>query len=221
MIVSVASMHGMEDINSWSMTVGNTKINLTKGNMLDYYVDGIKKVDCIVVDKYVSRKNNSNELAQNCFLQKNKNNILEVGGPHVQVSIYGDVFYERFNPQHNLYRANLFSRYGVPHSRDEVVAEALKDLKVCYKDVLIKAAQKRKENLATSIALSAPSIGSYKVHFENNHDLENKAALCTIEIILDCIKNNPGSYNCIELFVKEYFEFDLYKWLLEKSAAEK
>jgi hypothetical protein len=43
---------GMEKEKHWSITFGNTTINLNKENMFDIYVDAEKKVDIIVIGQY-------------------------------------------------------------------------------------------------------------------------------------------------------------------------
>lgn len=210
-----ACMQAMENKNHWSIIVGTTKINLTKGNVLDTK----KKVDFIVVDKCSEPKmDDRNQIARGQFLLNNKHNILEVGVPHVSISMYGDVFYERFIPEYKLYNAKIWSSH-----HNQAVAEALKDLSMRYEAVFSKAVQEKKEKLAQSIALQTPSIGSYTSDLDckNNRDLENKAGQRTIRTILKFLEGNPGSFDCIELFVEEDFEFALYKELLEKSVTEK
>jgi len=209
MVVSVGCIQAMENVdsNAWSITVGTTKINLNKGNVLDTK----NKVDCIVMDKYSKPKmDDHNQVARGQFLLNNKHNILEVSVPHISISLYGDVFYERYKPKYELYNAKIWSSY-----RNQVVVEALRDLELCYMEAF-KTAQEKKEKLAKSIALQTPSIGSYTSHRDckNNRDLENKAAMCIITHILWFIDKNHEVYNCVELFVEEDFEFGLYKELL-------
>jgi hypothetical protein len=188
--------------NQWNVTVKNTKINLYKANILESG-DG-NKADVIVV-KYGKIDEH--------FLLNNKNKLVTVNGPEVSVSPYLDVFYERSKP-YKLYHAKLF-RKDAPYSVDEVVAEALKDLKLCYTDIFTQAVQERNEKIAKSIALPALCIGSYKSHFPNNCDLENKAMQCTITTMLEFIKNHPNAYDSIELFVEGDFEFNVCRKLLE------
>jgi hypothetical protein len=208
-----ACIQAMEEKeNSLNITVYGTSFNLNKGNMFDAYSDGKKKADFIVVEEYAKqRKNGPDGLARRDFPQNNDYNILEVTESRVGVSIYGDVFYERYKP-YKLYRW-----------KDEAVEEALKDLKLCYKEVLAKAVQVKKEKLAKSIVLPALGIGlCTSLPFQqNNYYLENEAAQATITAIFEFLKNNPGSYDRIELFIEEDFKFDLYKEFLAKILSKK
>ncbi len=214
-MLSAACIQGMENEKNWSITVGNTKINLYQGNILDSN-DG-KKADVIVVKKYEKPKETDpNQLARNRFLLINKDKLVEVKAPYVSVSTSLDVFYERYTPGYKLYHAKLFNRDG-SHSVDEVVGEALKDLNLCYTDVFTKAILEKNEKVARSIALPALTVGSYKSHFPDSNNLESKAAQRTITTILEFIKNSPNAYDRIELFVEKQSEFALYKELLEKK----
>jgi hypothetical protein len=210
LVACAINAYGMEKENSLDITVYGTSFNLNKGNMFDAYSDGKKKVDFIVVEESAKQRNNGPDgLARRDF---HYNICLEVTGARVGISPYGDVFYERYKPEYKLYRW-----------RDEAVEEALKDLKLCYKEVLAKAVQEKKEKLAKSIVLPALGIGSYTpLPFQqHNYDLENKAAEATITAIFEFLKNNPGSYDSIELFVEEDFKFDLYKEFLAKIFSKK
>ncbi len=209
-----ACMQGMEKEvqNSWSITVGKTRINLNKGNILDSG-DG-NKADVIVVKYGAIDKHAPNQLQQNRFLLTNKNKLVEVNGPCVGVSPYLDVFYERYKPGYKLYRAKLFSK-DAPYSVDAVVGEALKDLKLCYTETLTKAVQEQNEKVVKSIALPALTVGSYKSHYPTNCTLENQAMHCTITTIFEFINNNPDAYDNIDLFVEEEFEFTVCKNLLD------
>jgi hypothetical protein len=205
LVACATNAYGMEQENSLDITVYGTRFILNKGNMFDAYSDGKKKADFIVVEEHANyarqRKNDSDGLGRRDFP---RNICLEViTESRVGVSIYGDVFYERYKP-YKLYRW-----------RDEAVTEALKDLKLCYKEVLAKAV------LAKSIVLPALGIGSYTSlpFHQNNYYLENEAAQATITAIFEFLKNNPGSYDSIELFVEEDFKFDLYIEFLAKIFA--
>lgn len=215
--LSAACMQGMEKNNSnlWSITIENTKINLTKGNMFDTYIGGKNKVDFIVVEKYAKRrKNDLDGSACNYFLHNKDYNVcLEIEAPRVEINDVFEVFYERFKPEYKLYSAKLLSDCCY-HSVDAVVEEAAKDLKRRYYDVLMQATQGKKEKIGKSVALPIVGIGSYKPHFKNNNDLENKAARCTISTIIEFIKDNPELLDCINIFVEADSEFNVYQMLL-------
>jgi len=199
--------------NQWSVTVKNTKINLYRGNILDS--GDAHKADVMVVEKYPKTiKNDFNQAkTRMSFVQKNKGKIVEVNGPCVEVSPYLDVFYQRYKPSYKLYHARLF-RKDAPLHVDEVIAEVLKDLKLCYTEHFTNAIQEKNGKIAKSIALQALGIGSYKSHFPESCDLENKAMQCTATTIFEFIKSNPDAYDNIELFVEEEFEFNVCKKLL-------
>jgi hypothetical protein len=54
-----AFIHGMET-KSWSITLGDTKINLNKGFMIDTYAEGERKIDIIVMGCYQQETLNHN-----------------------------------------------------------------------------------------------------------------------------------------------------------------
>jgi|SRR5579862_1560340 hypothetical protein len=177
-----ACMQGMETNESIFLTItfGGTKINLNKGNVV------------------------------NC-LQNNKNNMLKIGVPKVRINNFFDVSYERSKPKFERYQATILSQCCYyTDSVNEVIGEALKDLRLCYEESLTKAVQEKKK----SVVLSALNIGSYKSHFKNNNDLENKAAQCTISTIIEFIRDNPELLDDINVFVEEDCECNLYQTLL-------
>ena len=90
--------------------------------------------------------------------------------------------------------------------REEAINEACKDLKMCYKKVLIKGPTILNTALEKSIALSPLSmhIGLPR----------NKAAPIVIATVLKFIKKNPYTYDLIELFVQKNMDFEMYKKLL-------
>lgn len=214
-VIYMVCTQAMEQMhsNTWSIIVDKTTINLNKGNVVDFYIDTKKNVDFIVADTYARpRKNDPHGFLRNSFVQKNKHKIVEIGMSQVGISSDFNVFYERYNPEYKIYQKKILSfekNSCCYHSVDEVIEEALKDLRLCYKKALTNIGK-----LTKSIALPTLSIGSYKSCFQNNHDLEDKAALCILTIILGFIKDNLGLFDYVELFVEEDFDFNLYKELL-------
>ena len=161
--LSIACTQAMENVdsNAWSITVGTTKINLNKGNVLDTK----NKVDCIVMDKYSKPKmDDHNQVARGQFLLNNKHNILEVSVPHISISLYGDVFYERYKPKYELYNAKIWSSY-----RNQVVVEALRDLELCYMEAF-KTAQSYLGQGKPIVVLMKTTMGSGVDFMEASHE---------------------------------------------------
>lgn len=240
--IVTASVCGMEitKSNVWTITFGGTKINVHKGDMLDTYADGQKKVDFIAVGHYAQRHKfsfsafepfigkcwkpkevffaTSNTDNNYSFVsyhikngkrkalfpeQKDYNVCIKVGEP--QLWEYG--IHWCYRPRRQL--SNGKSIYQ-DYEGSDAIKEGLQDLEVCYAKVLAYIAEQNDKQLAKAVAL--PTLGVEK--YTSNVLPKDKAAPIAVKLIIEFIKNNRDAYNCMELFVEEDFEFDLYKELL-------
>ena len=236
LVACAINTYGMEQENFWSITVGTTKINLNKGNMvnsednmLNAYADGKKKVAYIVVGKYAQQRAyypsnywdsvNDCSVAESIFFMPEKNN-------HSYKKNFLDRLY--YFPQGKDYPICLkvtepcyIRNYYLYYDKeDQNMEKMLQNLEVCYQTVLNKISQEKNENLEKSIAL--PTLGTG--HMCYNELPADKATPVVVKAILEFVKHNPSAYDCIEFFVNTTsgsYEFDLYKELLEKSATEK
>jgi hypothetical protein len=227
----------MEQEKKWNIIAYGTKINLHKNdNMLDYYADGHKKVDFIVVGQHAQSSKFSYASFQTLI------------GMCWRVS---EVFFETNNRDNNytivcrMHRENkikaLFPgrkdynvcikiaepyvcKYGLEnyygsmrggkslwdtYEGIEAIKVGLQDVGLCYEKVLMYVAEQNDKKLAKTVAL--PTLGVEKYTF--NALPKDQAAPIAVKTILEYVKNNPKAYDRIELFVEENFEFDLYQEL--------
>jgi hypothetical protein len=96
---------------------------------------------------------------------------------------------------------------------DEGIKVAAKDLAMCYEKVLGEILQALGEKKEKSVALPALSADVGFPRWQ--------AAAIAIDAVFNFIKNNPGAYDVIELFVKKDSEFGWYKDFLAERVADK
>lgn len=93
---------------------------------------------------------------------------------------------------------------------DKAIAQACKDLAVCYNNVLAEGLEKLGAKVDKNIALASLStaVGLPR----------DTAAPVAVAAILEFVKNNPKAYSCIELFVKKQLEVESYTALIRQYA---
>jgi hypothetical protein len=109
----------------------------------------------------------------------------------------------------NMWYGNQRENYRYSKNHDELEGEeaieaAMLDLFICYQNVLKEGLKKLGDKKDKSIAI--PTLSTSVVFPRKD------AAFCAPITIIDFIKNNPGAYSCISLFVKKQFEYDQYRW---------
>jgi len=231
-ILCTICAHGMEMEKNWSVVLHGTKINLTQGNMLAAYADETKKVDLIVVGYHEQeivgngsicgyplgecrrvfhtkfKVDNSDQVT--IFKpRKGYNRCFKITEPFVEFEYdqgkLNICCYER------CVQLNTDKSYTLHEKlyRDEkAIEEASKDLALCYNNAFLYGLEQLKEKKEKSIAF--PTL-SADVGFPRD-----KAAHIAVASIFEYIQYNPKAYHCIELFMQEKDEFDLYKELFAK-----
>ncbi len=237
--VFTASVHAMEKENRWSITAYGTQINLNKGDMLDYYADGEKKVDYIVVGrraqegKFISMIVDG--LIGECstdfqvyFETKNKSSNYRALSHHCLkdgTTIPGTLYFplrEGYNVcltviEPYVWGAQYYCYNSVRKKDNGKVKFAYYQGDEALEEALKDIRVCYKTVLAKGItagkrSIALPALGAQKCPFGSFP--KEKAAPVAVEAILEFIKNNPKMYDRIELFVEEDFEVDLYKELL-------
>jgi hypothetical protein len=230
LVLSTLFACGMEKEKHWNITLYGTKINLTQGNMLATYADGKNKVDLIVVGYHQQEtvgcgsicgypvgecrqgKNIKFIKDNSCgnvshFSQRGDYNIcLKVTEPFIEFEYF---LLEKIKCSYNQVVQWDNENYDTVYEDEQAIEEASKDLALCYKNVLndgLKRLGKREEK---SIAI--PTLGVEVGCFPRE-----KAALIAVQSIFEFIRNNSDVYNCMELFVQEQCEFELYKLLFKQ-----
>lgn len=214
--LSAASMQAME-IDPWSITIGNTKINVNQGNMYETYAKNGKNVDVVVIGKYGQENyepgkygtpNLTEEKKQKIhnFIQQEKDNktCVMAQEPMIWISHH----YQEY-----------CCHYDGPGllKKDQAIEKTCERLEECYKNSLIEGLEKLKEEKNKSIALptlctdltrtwSLPYINTVPV---------------VVKTIFEFVQNNPDKYDRIELFAEIIFAFDLYKKSFEKYVVAK
>jgi hypothetical protein len=97
------------------------------------------------------------------------------------------------------------------YTNELAVTESCKALLRCYNIVLNEGIKLLKDKNSKNIALSM--LGA---DFEQAHArmFKNDVIPIAVNAVLECIKNNPKSYDSIELFMEEDADFNHYKELL-------
>lgn len=223
------SMHGMEMEKNWTILLHGTQINLTQGNMLALYADGKKKVDLIVVGYHEQeiigkgticgcavggcRQIKTVRFRMNCGViceqRKGCNRCFKITEPFVKFEDDpGKItacHYEQFTLLNN---NNNVIFHEQMYKNEKAIEQASADLALCYNNAFMYGLKQLKEKNEKSIAF--PTL-SADVGFPRD-----KAAYIAVASILECIQYHPKAYSCIELFMQEKEEFDLYKELLTK-----
>jgi hypothetical protein len=220
MVLFATGMQGMET-NSLSITVGTTKINLTKG----FIGDADNRVDMIVVGKKQQEKFTSSffgssggvscigeiSLRSSGTVHKNYSekkqvtcSVVEITEPRMTEDYRNGLLYDAIRP--GLGKSGTFSIYR--GKENEAIREASKDVALCYNKALREGVQKLGDKQVKSIALS---VFTAETAFP-----VKKAAKVIVRSIMDFIKNNPNAYAVVELIVNENEEFKLFKGHLEQ-----
>jgi hypothetical protein len=225
----------MEKEKNWGLTAYGTKINLHKEDMLNFYADETKKAEIvIVVGQYKQEelgetseignptgtccsmksvrftpKENSNNYQKACsnhwqFLRRDGINFLSITEPQV-------IKYKGYRWEYCRYKG-LFETEE--YAEDEALKEGCKDLDLCYTKVLDEGLKIVAEKQCKNIAL--PRLSAESKYTEQCMPKDRAAQVAT-KTIFEFIKKHPNAYNCVELFVKEDFEFDMYKGLLMRE----
>ncbi len=223
-----ACVQGMET-NFWTITFVGTKINLNKG----FISDAGDKVDAIVVginQQLNSHFYNVGELFEKPrFVYEESRDTDDASDDSYQPypyylvdkvrsykSLKKGVACRVFFMTEPCIRRDEFFGYSVdrPHpwqknlwfGGNKAIEEATKDLAFCYKEAFDGVLKRLTDKVGRSIAFATLSAD---VGFPRE-----KAVPIAVRTLLECIKNNPGAYDRIELFVNKRFEFAWYKLLL-------
>ena len=239
-------VQGMES-NSWSITSYGTKINLTKGSILD--ADG--KVDVVVTgrnqqrllvnanDWLLSKIGDCSYNVKRGLWIKNKeddsasdgdrDNLFEHHTNYENINTKGHkIFFKKttksicINEPCIRYEQGSY-KYSVDRP-DPDYKQMLQSL-LFYNDEAFKQATKDLDMCYTIVLekvvldLSEKKEKSIALHTLSTEVgfPRKKATPIAVSAVLEFIKNNFGAYDRIELFVKKRFEFDLYKELLIKG----
>ena len=159
------------------------------------------------------------ELSQCVYQQKLQSKILRVVEPRIS---------KRTTDREEYYFYYRWREGLLKQCRGhEAVEEALKDLAVCYTNVLVKGCKELQEKELKNITLSVLGIdvGLPKEELKsialpalgNDVGVPRPDAACiAVTTILEFIKNNPKGFSLIHLFVKKRSDFAQYKEFLEK-----
>jgi hypothetical protein len=162
--------------------------------------------------EYIEEQIGTQKRLQNAIKIHVKSNVINIIEPCIKVSdgYMGRLF--MYCVDYELESYHGLDRLIKRESGDtSIIKKASDDLKYCYQQALLHS-QESNDKKEKSIAFAA--LGT-DVGFPRD-----KAAPIAINTIIECITNNPGAYDVIELFVKKNFEFALYKELLQKYMAE-
>ena len=187
-----------------------TKINLKKG----FYNNCDKKINCIVFGKneqqYVEN-NFADQWLVGCTDLSDKKIYMNGYKKYVEKQAIGVIEPLLFiNPKSKQYyyyaeKKNEECIYGIKHFGELAKEAALRDLRLCYENVLERGIkEKRKKQRIALPSLARMGKFSY-LDF----------AAVTVGTILDFIKNNPNGYSLIELFIETSIELELYKALIK------
>lgn len=94
-------------------------------------------------------------------------------------------------------------------SHNNAIEEASKDLKMCYTNVLTEVLKLCQTTYRPPHTIALPALST------DTGFPRDKAAPIAVNTVLEFVKNNPGKYETINLFVKKRSEFELYKKLLK------
>lgn len=228
--VFTACVQGMET-NFWTITFGGTKINLNKG----FISDAGDKVDAIVAginQQLSSHYCNVGKLFEQChFVYKESRDTDDASDDDSYQPYLGNLTDKRrclkgvdcrvfLMAEPCIRQRNKIFVYSLerpdPEEQNtfdclcfggnEAIEEATKDLAFCYREAFDGVLKKLTDKVGKSIAFATLSAG---VGFPRE-----KAVPIAVKTLLECIQNNPGAYDRIELFVNKRFEFAWYKLLL-------
>lgn len=228
--IVTASVCGMETdkSNVWTITLGGTKINVHKGDILDTYADDTKKAEIvIVVGQYKQEEHGETRIVgiqvgtygvfkRICFTPKQDSiNYQKARSNHWNFPSRDGIYFLCITePSFRCYNGKWKypSSCWAPIFEGDLAMEAnCKDLAMCYNIVLDKGIEVLIEKNIKNIAL--PMLGA-DFKCKGQCIPQDKAAPVAVKSIVEFIKKNRCAYNTIELFVEEDFEFVLYKLLL-------
>lgn len=227
-VVFVVCIQAMENEKRWSITTYGTKINLNKGDMLDYYyADDNKKIDIVMcVGQYKQEELGATPIGGLsagccCFFngvrfapEKDSINYEKARSNDWHFPLRDGICFLHVTEPHLMnYEGWMYwsSWDEEGYTGDLAVEMCCKDLSSCYKIVLDKGREPLCEKKNKNIAL--PMLGADFTCKEQGVPLD-KAVPVAVEAIVEFTQNNPGAYNNIELFMETRLEYNKYKLLL-------
>ncbi|HEX4068567.1 MAG TPA: hypothetical protein VHX42_00560 [Candidatus Babeliales bacterium] len=249
-VIFTAYTQAMEQVNQWSITLYDTKINLIKG----FIGDAGDRVSAIIVGRN----------QQQTLREPSLGDIQDVGQCYSGQSIYKKSKDDESASDDDTYKPYEHADYSSKDDTTKIWKRAT-EIKVAATIVAIIEPRIMKTNSFDSEynTIEVPyyinrkscwdgaegtkaieeAIKDLKMCYEKILDRlvksgdkksialqalsteigfpREKAAPIAVKTIVEFIKNNSGAYAEIEMFVKKRSEFDLYKNLLEKSVSEK